>query len=1262
MFEILLFSVLGFILSSNLFIGARDFEQRLERAAGAVVRGEQSAASAAADAGGSPGQTDISIGQVRQRVEQIKLRETPKQFNVGRGAEVQRERSRVSKKEIRPGVFRIQSEGRTRVIQGIEALNKAGFKKSNGNIVKTVAASRESIQKSLFRRMGFKVVTDSKGNIIATKNGRQILISPDDKIIGAPVSAKLDPNFIAAKRIIIVSTLLEGKVISQSIINQKGIEIAKQIKAIEAKGKKEARGRTKLESFARAISKTEQKEVAAQVRFEKLFGKAIGGPRLEKGETFVPRAIRSVLGLPRALTVGLGAQLGLVGGKLVLVGLSLGQSDLAGAKKIGKRLLSLGIKDTPKAIIESNDPRTPEGLVNLLVTVVFIRSIAKAKSKVLAIEKTADPSTIRSEAIKYSESKNNVRSSQSGTFLNRKGQKNKFKVVVDVPKSNTVKVGKYSVIIKKPSGETLIVKKGSVTKRTVSLKPGFAKKIAVVQKKVIIEPKAAIEAKVRQVSSILRDANTRLRNVGVRLDLTSKRAVEVSRIQIDKFTFIQKQRLNKLTRDLLFELKKSKNKITRPVIAKWKSLQGFLAGFKIKVRLISGKAEIKLLLGKSLIKGKVKALATRGKVIVGRVTEPISILRRKVDVQLRFLNKRLEVLNIRLKLTKLRARDTFKSGTSLLRQDIFIRMRRLQIALNKSKGRLTAPIKVKIKQLNVLLNKLNRRLDIVRKAIKIPGVLKSRLGLTVDSAFGNARARFRGRLKVLKVNLKSLDTRIIFTKARVADSILLLKTASRQRIFRKMQLLNNKIKSNVKKGVTKVTAPILRIVSSINRDLSGVNLKFRLQALRVRLDVRKVVGRVKEGVSDISLRLINSYSPFDITVKRLPLKNRRSVKAQLERLNRIETRNNIKFKALRQLVRELISGDVKLTASTRASVRKRFRKLVRPENIPESLLSKEFRGDLSAIRKLKLKEAKNARAQRALAQVVNEIISGKISLTAKSRASLRKILRKKFISKRSLKPLKIPVSFFEKPFKGAALFSREQILVEKIVIKKLNNPFNPTQRLKEIKKLNVQDRKIQKAAVSKGNTNQLSVQIVKTKTKMKKLNKLKVETKKELKFLRGLKKKLGTIKLPLNPQISRSISKLKDSVNIIIKEEQILNQNIKSITEIIQKISKRQKVSEVAKVAQSVKSKRIIKAKQALKLRLLLKTQGKKLLLVVPGFKKLKGSDKNKLKKAILELRFKFVADFLARLAGQKATKKERVKLLKVGRIFTGLERRKLVG
>jgi hypothetical protein len=69
-----------------------------------------------------------------------------------------------------------------------------------------------------------------------------------------------------------------------------------------------------------------------------------------------------------------------IGGRIGLAGEAL-------TYKAGRTELSRAAKATPRAIIESYDVRKPEGIVNLGLTVVGVRNLAKARASSLAIKK-----------------------------------------------------------------------------------------------------------------------------------------------------------------------------------------------------------------------------------------------------------------------------------------------------------------------------------------------------------------------------------------------------------------------------------------------------------------------------------------------------------------------------------------------------------------------------------------------------------------------------------------------------------------------------------------------------------------------------------------------------------------------------------------------------------------------------------------------------------------------------------------------------------
>lgn len=119
-----------------------------------------------------------------------------------------------------------------------------------------------------------------------------------------------------------------------------------------------------------------EKLVEREKKVEQTVGKvkSFVGIERKEGESFIKGTAKVVAGLP----IDIVAQSYIIGGR-VPAAIDITQAQLREGKKVSELEATRALKATPGAVAQSLDPRTPEGLVNLALTGVAVKSIGKAR-------------------------------------------------------------------------------------------------------------------------------------------------------------------------------------------------------------------------------------------------------------------------------------------------------------------------------------------------------------------------------------------------------------------------------------------------------------------------------------------------------------------------------------------------------------------------------------------------------------------------------------------------------------------------------------------------------------------------------------------------------------------------------------------------------------------------------------------------------------------------------------------------------------------
>ena len=148
----------------------------------------------------------------------------------------------------------------------------------------------------------------------------------------------------------------------------------------------------KLERDIRDIRELEKQAAKRSQRAADIF-RAVPGL---KGDNFAQQTARALLALPTRATIGLGEQVLISGLKLGITGKAVGlaKKGVIDIKPIQEES-GRALKQVPITIAKGYDPRTPEGLANIIATVALFK-FTRGKSKVSTkAAKTASKSVAR---------------------------------------------------------------------------------------------------------------------------------------------------------------------------------------------------------------------------------------------------------------------------------------------------------------------------------------------------------------------------------------------------------------------------------------------------------------------------------------------------------------------------------------------------------------------------------------------------------------------------------------------------------------------------------------------------------------------------------------------------------------------------------------------------------------------------------------------------------------------------------------------------
>ena len=338
---------------------------------------------------------------------------------------------------------------------------------------------RQRVQASLLKKQGFNVSTDKSGNIKAQDKNKTVLI----KRSGSRE---------------VIATIPKSSRSGAKIIERVNLKTKK----VEARQVKPNSKLTKFQKEVRDIRELEKQAAKRSTRAADIF-RAVPGLR---GDNFAQQTARALLAIPARATVGVGEQAVIAGFKLAATGRArrLGLEVRAEEKRAAKAI--------PKTIASGFDPRTPEGLANIIAAVVAFK-FSKASTKSSTVSTSAAKAGIKISCEKVGQLK--VRVSPATKKVLANAAKKARQIAKSPNKIKSIKgkaqrmIGKAKAAVKQPKINRLSRKRLATEKarrlaqNRVALKTfkDGLRSIKKLKKKGAVE-KSAIKATARKVRGI----------------------------------------------------------------------------------------------------------------------------------------------------------------------------------------------------------------------------------------------------------------------------------------------------------------------------------------------------------------------------------------------------------------------------------------------------------------------------------------------------------------------------------------------------------------------------------------------------------------------------------------------------------------------------------------------------------------------------------------------------------------------------------------
>jgi hypothetical protein len=608
-----------------------------------------------------------------------------------------------------------------------------------------------------------------------------------------------------------------------------------------------------------------------------------------------------------------------------------------------------------------------------------------------------------------------------------------------------------------------------------------------------------------------------------------------------------------------------------------------------------------------------------------------------------------------------------------------------------------------------------------KKNVKFPiEAFLKRLNKTIERfGFSINLVKFKIKLKTRQIVKPRIDT----IKKDLGSLAFKYKKNIQFPIERKINIYNKRLKEtglqikirkyNTKVIFGKITEPRINILKrDINKLKMLTNNFTQIRVNAIKKDILVIVNLLKKGKGKVTSNIKNKLISIN---KKLPIQIEIIKVSDLKKLDKpftgtiLKTATTSRKKILLKSIKARAKGSLSNKELTKILRRERALKLEKERMI----LRKQ-----SAIER-KIEQGKQIKSIRPIPTTqgypFKDKITGKVTYF-ESRKKWLQAIRQQLGDKKIQSADQLIKNIFKirkkikndllKGVSNGKILNNFNIVKQQknkiIIIKKKikSDPFSPKARLKELKRLNDIEKKLSDDVTQIKQKGQITIQKVITKTKNLK-TKLKTESKTktiqaqkliskqqaELKSTQVFASKLGFKSLSKTlsslgtalrslviagaitkqqqitkqKQKQKAIQRVRQTVKTVQKQGQRISEKTKSSLK--QNIKSLQDVRTIQDQSTSQKVDQLLRRLSILNNELILKLKPPKKRPPPPSLDEEERKKKlNKLfRTSLKKQKFVYIPDLVARLEGQKATKSERKELLKVGRIFTGLEDRKLV-
>ncbi len=334
---------------------------------------------------------------------------------------------------------------------------------------------------------------------------------------------------------------------------------------------------------------------------------------------------------------------------------------------------------------------------------------------------------------------------------------------------------------------------------------------------------------------VVNNVRTIMGNIGIRVSFAKVN----TRARIRNITTPISRRLNILTLKLKRQVRISSNKITRSILITLN-----------KIRTILGNLNIKLRFAKLKVGQVIKVKVTKVRVPIRKAVRILKITKERVNVSTRKFIRKTETslgnVNIRLKFAKFRTKERVSNISLSIQRKINIRILRMKRRIRISRENINAIVRRGVNSINTLLKKFNYKIKV--ESIKIKAVTRV--------AIRKAIRPTKRLLVISKERLSSINSRIInTTKSKLGNlgirvNFVKFRTKLRiKNISLDVQRLINRnillIRRALRVSGNRITQPIISRVKIIQNSLRRFNIELRV----IKLKVGARVGRIKRIVA-----------------------------------------------------------------------------------------------------------------------------------------------------------------------------------------------------------------------------------------------------------------------------------------------------------------------------------------------------------------------------------------------------------------------------